>query len=359
MPRGYDSYLMGSLCQSESDGEPVRNVTESTPARRPSLSDALPRIPIKLEGCGVSITLKAGPHVRWTKVLAKWSACFPSQASAPLAWPVVATVGETRIPISSIQESISRSIGPELLAAVSDDDPAIIVTVGQADREDVVEDVVPPQATATEAEPVVSEPGPSTVEPVPQDAVEEVVDKKSRSVKIVIESKLVGKRIKLNVSSGCAVERLIRKWLEASKSTINAELVDLVYNEEVLERTKSLHDVLPEDTPVDQRVELRADLNVEASPKRKRSKRDSLPTPPTAVPAATRSTSSTTEDDWRRKEQEGELLYWQQRREAEKEGLRDFVDDESEEWVDDDEALAIALSLSELPQSSASLDPSN
>ena len=347
--------MLGSLCESESDGEPVTNVTESTPARRPSLTEALPRISMLVEGCGQSVSLKAGPHVRWAKILTRWSSRFPDSATAPMAWPLVATVGSERIAIKSIQESISRSLGPDLLRSISDKDPAVVLTVGQVDRHDPVEDVAPPFPDISAVKP---EPEPEPVaDVVEQEPVR--IEKQRRSVKVLILSKLGAKRTKLNVSSDCLVGRLIQKWLECSRSTINADLVDLFYAGSLMDPAKALHDVLPSRLSPDERVELKAKLNIESTPKPKKNRTESVPTPPTAAPKTppapgrlvTQATASTS-SDLRAVEQEKQLLYWAQKRNAESADLTQFIDSESDDYEDDEVALAMALSLSEVSSSS-------
>ena len=368
MPRGYDSYLMAELCQSESDGEPVTSVSEVTPARRPSLGQALPKIPVKIEGWGVSITLKAGPHVRWHKLLDKWKSCFPDPLSAPMAWPVIVNVGEEEVRVSSIQESISRTIGPERLERLGDDIAFVFVSVGRPEKMDS-DDVSPPvheheQNAGSEES---ADPTPGTLESVDLQDLEihttefpsvkvRSPEEPSRSIKVVIESQYSKKKAKLNVSSNCLISRLIRKWTEASGIRIDPDKFGLVLNgETVLCLDKTLGECLP--CGDSERVNLEAKLTqelkgnsppktarkrMERSPKspqtrKSRKKESAEPTPPTTV---------------NNRSQQAEFEFWSQ---AKSQGLSTELvmptsPNGEEEWADDEEALAIALSLSELQQ---------
>jgi hypothetical protein len=345
MPRGYDSYLMSSLCQSESEGEPVTNVSEATPVRRPSLGDALPKIPIRLEGYGVSVSLRAGPHVRWHKVLEKWKACFSDSLNAPMAWPIVASIGGELVKICSIQESISRSVGPERLARVAEEDPAILLFIGSqssSSTEPIDEaDVCPPlqdgdaaQATATADDaPELKDAEP--VEEVPSGPPE------SFSIKIVIESEISNKKLKLNVSSNCTVARLLSKWTDAAQIKIDPSKFYLAtLEDEDLDPSKTLREALGSRAHADGgRVHLVASLSPKSSPKKRKKIKREAPTPPTAVPAEERPESV--------QGQQAQLEYWSQAKAA---GLSVDILKESdeEEWEEDEEALAIALSLSEI-----------
>ena len=320
MPRGYDEYLLDSLCQPNSGDEHEVVVNEATPARRPSLAESLPRIPIRIEGCGICITLKAGPHVRWTKLLSKWSSCFADSGTAPMAWPVTVRLGgsDESIPLTSIQESISKSIGPDNLTRVSEEDPALVVTVGQQKVEE--EDVIGPP--------------PSECILPPPPPVKQAEAEKPDQIKVMITSSFgqEGKKrkLKLNVSSNCLVSRLIRKWIEALKSEdkIEPDTIELCLGNGVaLDRSKVLSEALSGDVSEDGRYQVEAKLQVKktmsSSPKRRRD-----------------ATS-----------QEVELMYWKQMKTAEAEGIGAELLAEEEKssgsFVDDEEALAIALSLSE------------
>ena len=354
---------MSSLCQSESDDNAIPTIAESTPARRPSLSESLPRIPLKVQGCGVTITVKVGPHVRWTKILARWTAAFPDKSAAPMAWPVVLEIEDgTRIPISSIQESISRSIGPDILSAISETDSALVVTVGQTDRVDdpIEEDVdVPPPVTS---HPVIADAPSAVTTPVlpeePTASPPPAMPEFPKVLKIKIESILVTKSLKLNVSSGCAVGRLVRKWIEALRSTINPEIIDLrLADGNLLDREEKLSSVIPFDQVVDGKVTLNAVVRGDTSPPKKQRTKKSLErgsrTPPTT--AAKKVRESHDEENPSSTSQMEELLYWQQMKSVRDsaevdEGVRRLVlaDDANEhELEDDDLALALALSLSE------------
>jgi len=369
MPRDYDSYLMGSLCQSESDGEPVTAVTDRTPARRPSLGEALPKIPLRLEGCGVSVTLKAGPHVRLHKLLDKWKSCFPDPVSAPMAWPVVLTVTGEEIRVASIQDSISRAIGPDRLAKLADDDGTIMVKIGVASADESPEqpaedfDVAPPEPAAPQKE-VPKEPEgpieekrpeqdkkpdirPKVVSPEKQDGP--VPKAVSRTLKVVVESKFSRKKCKLNVSSNCVVSRLIRKWVEAAGVTVDPEKFLLtIESSKVLNAELTIQEALAklgmDELDSEGRVNLTALLASELkslnspTPKRKKQKQaeEEILDVPTSMSM---------------KDQEAELEFWSQIKAAKSEGLDPTMlgdPQDEEEWQDDDEALAIALSLSEL-----------
>jgi hypothetical protein len=359
---------MGALCQSESDGEPVTAVSDFTPARRPSLGQALPKIPVKIEGCGVSITLKAGPHVRWHKLLDKWKSCFPDPLSAPMAWPCIAKVGGEEIRISSIQESISRTIGPERLISLDSEESIVHVMVGTTTASSPTEevDVAPPNSVEemssgppkageevdmdppkrveeTTLDPPKAEEG-KLDEPFKEE-ITRITDKQeevSRSIKVVIESKYAKKKTKLNVSSNCQISRLIRKWTEASGVRIDPDKFILVFEGHIhLDREKSLLESLKShlERGEETRVTLEALLEQEAV------KRSSQ-TPSSSTQKKRRPEKSESESL-----QEAELEFWSQMKAAKSEGLGDLIRPEEgdNEWEDDDEALAIALSLSEVP----------
>ena len=330
MPRGYDEYLLDSLCQPGSEDDSPRIMKETTPVRRPSLAESLPRIPIRIEGGGVIITLKAGPHVRWTKLLSKWSECFSVSGTAPMAWPVSVRLGgsDEVISVTSIQESISRSIGPEHLSRVSEEDPALIVTVGQQQQTGVrvVEDVVPPETLVLPMAPLEQVAVPKKEEGGVQAA------KGSEQIRVVIKSVLTSKKLKLNVSGNCLVSRLIRKWTEALKSErIDPAAVELFFQGELVDSAKVLTEVLVKELKESERYDLEA------------------------VPKNSCVTSSTTPVTKRKKqrrdpmgrEQEAEFEFWKQLRLAQAQGLDSFIEEGEEEYVEDEEALAVALSLSE------------
>lgn len=345
MPQGYDKYLLGSLCQSDSDENAGLPPREVRPARRPSLSDAMPRIMVQVQGCGVSMSVRVGPHVRWTKILAKWSSAFPDPSVAPMAWPVIVEIeGTSRIPITSIQESISRTLGPELLVEVSDREPAFIVTIGQLDRVDPVEeaDVTPPIAPTiddpvVEAEPF-TEPLPETLE----ETTEPTETVSNGTIRVKVEAPFVTKALKLNVSSGCLVSRLVRKWIQALKSNINPEVIVFHYNGSPLDGNKKLSEVLP--SRVDERVIFQAHVaGSEASPQKKQKKlKRQERTPPTTAPKKPRSDEQSSSSEVV-SDQVEQLLYWQHIKDAGIAGASEG----SDEIEDDDLALAIALSLSE------------
>lgn len=345
MPKGYDRYLLGSLCQSDSDENAGLPPREMTPARRPSLTDAMPRIMVQVQGCGVSMSVRVGPHVRWTKILAKWASAFPDPSVSPMAWPVtVETGGTSHIPITSIQESISRTLGPELLVEVSDREPAFIVTVGQLNRVNPVEeaDVTPSIASAID-DPVV-EAGPD-IEPLPE-TFEEIAGQTEKAtngtIRVKVEASFVTNALKLNVSSGCLVSRLVRKWIQALKSNINPEVIVFHYNGRPLDGNKKLSEVLP--SCVDERVIFQAHVaGSEASPQKepKKPKRQER-TPPTTAPKRPRSDEQSSSSEVV-SEQVEQLLFWQHIKDAGIAGTSE-ISDENE---DDDLALAIALSLSE------------
>jgi hypothetical protein len=192
---------------------------------------------------------------------------------------------------------------------VSDEDPALVVTVGQPKVEE--EDVIAPPPPVKQAE----------------------VDK-SDQIKMMITSALGGlegkkRKLKLNVSSNCLVSRLIRKWIEALKSEVQIEpnAIDLFRRNGVaMDRSKILSEALSGEVCEEERYHVEAKVRVNetiASPKRRRE-----------------STS-----------QEVEVMYWKQMQTAEAEGIAaDLLAEEEEScgsFVDDEEALAIALSLSE------------
>jgi hypothetical protein len=356
MPRGYDDYLMGSLCQSPSDDEIQGNISSHV-TRRSSIGSSLPKIPIRVEGSGVVVNMKVGPHVRWTKILAKWTSSFPSLDSAPLAWPVRIDIeGVESLMIASIQESISRSIGPELLEQVSERNPALIVRVGKFDRTDPIEDVTQPADVLvqdglaecqSEPSPLVESKSDSPTEkrdqePDPiEDVPMETTASGSRVMRIKVESKLVTKPLKLNVSSNCTVSRLIRKWSQALKSTINSDIIDLMLpNGRVLDLEMTLSQALPGIDPGRIVLEaiVRGSLEEDSPPKTKRKRsRKQERTPPTT---AAKSISSAPDLD----SQQEELLFWQQVRKTGDDGLAQVA---ASDFEDDELAIAIALSLSE------------
>lgn len=331
MPRGYDEYLYESLCQPESGDEAPVNVYDSTPSRRPSISEALPRIPIRIEGGGVTINLKAGPHVRWTKLLSKWSACFVESGGSPMAWPVNVRLGgsDKTFSLTSIQESISKSVGPEDLFRVSDHDPALFVSIGQVSKAEL--DVEPPLAQSETR---------NTLEEESVLESEKTEVQKSDQIRVLVTSSLVSRKLKLNVSGKCLVSRLIRKWLEALKSDMDPRSIELFYNGSLLDPEKALWDAIGAQQEGDGvRYEITAVPKMEESPKRKKTKHRNEETPPTAAPTNTNECE---------KEQQLELEYWKQLKFAEAEGLGSFLDNEIDSnYIDDEEALAMALSLSE------------
>lgn len=365
MPRNYDTYLLGSLCQSESDGEPVTAVTDCTPARRPSLGEALPKIPLRLQGCGVSVSLKAGPHVRLHKLLDKWKSCFPDPISAPMAWPVVLAIGEEEVRVTSIQDSISRAIGPDRLSKLADDDGLIVVTIGMSNKPHDETDVAPPQPegeseqsclspdkiqtfdnpqkaevsvtpgtiveppiavakkpiTLTPFNPAPNNPVSITKKDTPKTVFKSESNKgppeHSLTIKVVVESDLSSqKKCKLNVSSNCVVSRLIRKWAEAAKVTVDPSTVVFCIDGHVaLSREVSLHEAL---ALHGRAVDSETRLTLQAV--QPRSKRKDM------TPLAAR-------------DQEAELEFWSQTKALKLEVQRKGG------WQEDDEALQFALSL--------------
>jgi hypothetical protein len=365
MPRGYDSYLMDSLCQSESEGEPVTAVTDATPARRPSLGEALPKILIRLEGCGITITLKAGPHVRLHKLLDKWKSCFPDPLSAPMAWPVSVFVGDEEIRVSSIQDSISRIIGPDRISRLSEDVDVVMISVGKPEGTDVA----PPQPEELTSDPFVPENSKSEEDKLSmtgnrssaatgsENVVQEEEkpkscpsDRTAYTVRMLIDSKFAKKKCKMNVSSNCIVSRLIRKWTEAANVSIDPTKFVLFHEAgRSLDLSLSLHEALLQvglvASEIEGRVNLEALLESEARPTknspegRKRRKKEPEEEPILESPKLSF------------REQEAQLEFWSQMKSARSEGLEPHVfeedQDQASEWEDDDMALAIALSLSE------------
>jgi hypothetical protein len=257
-----------------------------------------------------------------------------------MAWPVSVRLGgsDEVISVTSIQESISRSIGPEHLSRVSEEDPALIVTVGQQQQTGVrvVEDVVPPETLVLPMAPLEQVTDPKKEEGQVQTA------KGSEQIRVVIKSVLTSKKLKLNVSGNCLVSRLIRKWTEALKSErIDPAAVDLFFRGELVDSAKVLTEVLVGELKESERYDLEAvpknsSVTSSTTPvtKRKKQRRE---TPPTAAPV---------ESEVGR-EQEAELEFWKQLRLAQAQGLDSFIDEGEEEFVEDEEALAVALSLSE------------
>jgi hypothetical protein len=351
MPRHYDDYLYSSLCGSGDERANTDSSNQVNVNRRKSISDGLAPIPIVVEGNGVSVKMRVKPHVRWTKVLAKWTAAF--EGDAPMAWPVLVRIPsrESSMACNSIQESISRTLGPELLAEVSDNDPALIVLVGnklgvtEDSNYDVVPPVVPNLPVSVSDVPLKvvtqenGDPAPVPPEPVaPEPAV--ILPTESdlkRTYKIRIESNVFKKPIKMSVSGGCTVSRLIRKYLEALKQSdvINPKTVRLSYEgKPLVDLTMSqilqniTENVLMEAFVVNERS-----LETTPTPKRQRRKSSS---------DNKRSTSSKTsklEDETEQQAQQ--LAYWEQVHSVRK-NIQASEDDEE----DEDLALALALSLS-------------
>ena len=335
MPRNYDEYLYGSLCQSEDESNPVPQKSHPN-VRRKSLSEGLAPISIVVEGNGVLVKMRVKPHVRWTKVLSKWSANF--EGEAPMAWPVFIHIPDqfSSIPCKSIQESISRTLGPELLETVSDKDPAFTVKVGG-------ESPPPEEPTSCDVEPPVIPEIPAIQTETNEDIQEPQVPANSTSAtlavpdtsvppntkttyKIRIESEVFKKTIKMSVSGGCTISRLIRKYLEALKQQdlINPEIVHLSYLDKPIESLGLPVAEIFDDTC----VLLTAFIGSQKStPKRRRS-----------------SEKQTSQDEQMESEsiseQAQEIAYWEQVRSVRK-GVADQVDIDEE-----DLALAIAMSLS-------------
>ena len=340
MPRNYDDYLYGSLCQSEDDSNPIPQKSQPN-VRRKSLSEGLAPISIVVEGNGVTVKMRVKPHVRWTKVLSKWSGNF--EGEAPLAWPVFIHIPDqvSSIPCKSIQESISRTLGPELLETVSEKDPAFIVKVGGV-SEQVNIDVEPPvisdiPSISTDMKEVIEEPNvdapahtasiSAPIPPAPPDSPAPLNTK--RTYKIRIESEVFKKTIKMSVSGGCTVSRLIRKYLEALKQQdiINPEIVHLLYLGKCIETLDiSIGEIFDDSTIV-----LTASIGTQKStPKRRRKSSEK---------STTISTQDETMESESISEQAQEISYWEQVKSVRKSGPNDEVDDE-------ELALAIAMSLS-------------
>jgi hypothetical protein len=249
-----------------------------------------------------------------------------------MAWPVVIQFNGEDIPITSIQESISRSVGPERLVSIADEDAALVVKIGKgASPADPIEDVLPPEPIHQEEPPM------EDIEESPPLAVPK--ESPSFPVKVLIESEIGQKKLKLNVSSNCQVSRLIRKWTEAAKIKIDPAMFELIHADgKVLDSACQLGEALriAADSHPDRVGLVGRLITAHQSPakKSKKARKEEVITPPTAAPSCSL------------KEQEAELEYWTQIRAA---GIpSDSLEDE---WEDDDEALAIALSLSELHNS--------
>jgi hypothetical protein len=338
MPRNYDDYLYDSLCHSEDDVRGPPHTDSSIPVRRNSISEGLAPIPIVVEGSGIVVKMRVKPHVRWTKILAKWSAAFTGDP--PMAWPISIRIpsDSTSIPCKSIQESISRTLGPELLGSVLDKDPALIIAVGGSlmERSEPHTDVVPPIfpiLSTTEAQSVTIE-EPCKIEtgivdptPVPTESTEKPDTK--RTYKIRIESVIFKKPIKMSVSGGCSVSRLIRKYLDALKQTdnINPDIVSLSYSGKMIEGLDLTMSGMFGDSCEGIVIEALVG-KPNATPKRRRRQ-------------SSEGRSSSVKSRKIESEQANELAYWEQVRSVRKDPNREDEDDD-----DDDLALAIALSLS-------------
>jgi len=348
MPRDYDSYLYESLCQSgDEHAKPKQDESNVDVARRKSLTDGLPQLPILVEGSGISIKMKVRPHVRWTKVLAKWTGSFEDPNSAPMAWPVSVSLPDQNVTvqIKSIQESISRTLGPELIQVVADKDPALIVSVGVHVVEEN-EDVTQPVDTVADVPaPLDDPPLLETVEndmqlkDIPAAAVQQSTPSPT-TYKLRIENQ-TSKIIKLSVSAGCLISRLTRKYIEALKQTspdsMGTRLAIKGHSGEFLDSEKTVGELFGS-LQMDNLV-LEA---ITGSPKEN-------PTPKTS-----RKNSIETSKKRRRNQELGDvaeqaeaLAYWEQVNSVRKATRRSSSgNDEDEAEDDDDLALAIGLSLS-------------
>lgn len=341
MPRNYDDYLYSSLCHSEDERTSPRASESNSRARRNSISEGLVPIPIVVEGCGVVVKMRVKPHVRWTKIISKWTAAFEKEP--PMAWPILIRIpsDESSFPCKSIQESISRTLGPELLEKVSDKDPALIVVIGEIPTvtRESESDVSPPvfldlpsvpEATVAHQDPV-----PAPIDPLPvPDVADAVVDVK-RTYKIRIESEIFKKPVKMSVSGGCSVSRLIRKYLEALKQTdtINPDIVSVSYLGNPIEKLDDkLTDIFGDDGS--DGIVMEAFVGKSSGTPKRRRRQSS------AEGASTSSKARKIESE----EQSHELAYWEQVRSVRKSGC--ISDHDNEEDDDEDLALAIALSLS-------------
>lgn len=339
MPRNYDEYLYDSLCHTDEERDGQRPTGNNTRARRNSISEGLVPIPIVVEGSGVTVKMRVKPHVRWTKILSKWSAEF--ERDPPMAWPIMIHVpsDDSSFPCKSIQESISRTLGPELLERVLEKDPGLIVVVGEQNRRDPDLDVSPPvfPMPSSEAQCVedvkMPEPEPKSADLCAvSDPPKSIPLDTKKTYKIRIESEVFKKPVKMSVSGGCSVSRLIRKYLEALKQTdtINPDIVSISYLGKPMEKLDNrLSDILGEST---EGVVVEAFIGkVSATPKRRRRQ------------SSSEGRSNSSKSRKIESEQSSELAYWEQVRSVRKDTSTPNDDDDED---DEDLALAIALSLS-------------
>ncbi len=338
MPVGYDSYLYGSLCQSDEDNPSSLAFPSSSSQRRRTLGDSLPQIHLVIEGHGRSVVLRVKPHVRWMKVLSRWTSTFENPNEAPMAWPVVITVPSTdsslapdKLVLRSIQESISRTVGPELLARLVGREPGLILHVGQPVVSLEEEpDVTPPDCLMSDTAVVIHTVRPPTEDNFPEPVLAapdpplistSSVPLKQR-FKLLIQSDRHPKGVKMAVSGDCTVERLIRKFGEATSTKLSDGInMQLLLDNTILQKNLRLQECLPSEFLVE-RGTLILDTEHAASPATVK-KRKSC-TPLADFNAA----------------QFDEMEYWSSAKKNKK---------TPETYEDDELALAIALSLSEQP----------
>jgi hypothetical protein len=166
-----------------------------------------------------------------------------------------------------------------------------------------------------------------------------------RCYKLRIESSIFSKPIKLSVSSGCLVSRLIRKYLEALKegsSGVNSDIVNLKSQSVLLDRNRTIGDVLGHMS--DELILLEAiveSTEPSATSTEKKRRRNSSDEPISTTRKKSRESSKRVDESLIAEQAEA-FAYWDQVNSVRK-ALRTCDD----EFDDDELALGIALSLSD------------
>jgi hypothetical protein len=269
------------------------------------------------------------------KILNKWSSTFEKQSEAPMAWPVVINIpaGPDGVPgevihLKSIQESISRTIGPDLMAHVSGLDPSLIVHVGKDAIPESDEDVSPPDLVPVD--PTVNLPPEptTTAPPAPEQVPVSSFPEKSR-IKFLIVTPTQPKGVKMAVSTECTMDRLIRKIIEATGMRETVFSMELQYEGKPLTPPDSkLGECLRDVSSSSDRLTLQLLEKASRTPAKPRRVASTSP--------GSKKRRSNSDTDEISSAQKKEFEYWQSGKKS-----RD------EEYEDDDLAMAIALSLSE------------
>jgi hypothetical protein len=182
--QSYNDYLLNSLCKDDS-AAPVSE---------------LPKISVTAVGAGSTISFRIRPTVRWSKLVERFRGLTGSES---VPWPLTVTsAGGFRV--TSLQESVCDSFSSAGVLLPDE----LTVQIGPVEVcivPEVVDDVPPPSPPPPSA--------PSAPEPVERGVSWEGV------VRVKIE------KLKLNVKLGCTVNRLIRKWTQAAGKAVDGGLV--------------------------------------------------------------------------------------------------------------------------------------